>query len=153
MTNISPFPRRSRLANGRTLPLVATAEGKSGDTCDRERTFHFWRGTSNRRYVHIVHDLFDCPELGATNYVLVRVEANGRRTPLRIGRTTSRHGSENLAEIRAHAARLGAREVHLHVLADDVHDQTVVQWDLQTAVFGALVCEGPIQQAKKTVGA
>ena len=151
MMNISPFPRRSHLAVDRMVPPIATAEGKISDV--RERTFHFWRGTSSHRYVHIVHDLFDCPELGATNYVLVRIEANGHRTPLRIGRTTSRHGSENLAEIRAHAARLGAREVHLHVLADDAHDQTVVQWDLQTAAFGALVHEGPVEETKKTVGA
>ena len=138
MSNVTPFPITSlRETNREADREVATVSGTASD-----RTFHFWRGASNRRYVHIVYNLIDCPELKASNYILVRVEGGGRRIPLKIDRTTSEHGFENLAEIRKHAARLRATEVHLHVLGDTPHAQAITQWDLQAANFGDIVSEG-----------
>lgn len=148
MSNVTPFPML--VADDATQTVDVTKRALVDEV--PARTFHFWRGASDRRYVHIVHSLIECPELEASNYILVHVDACGRRTPLKIGRTTSIHGSENLAEIRRHAARLGASEVHHHVVPDSVHAQAVTQWDLQAAHFGAIVSEESDVACHKTVG-
>jgi len=154
MNNVTPF----RKPGGNSWAADARARGQ-GTACaarqefPEQRTFHFWRGASSHRYVHIVHNLLECPETGATNYILVGVDACGKRVPLRIACTTSRHNSENLAEIRHHAARLGASEVHLHLLADTAHEQTIVQWDLQAAGYGALTPEGDSESVDRSTGA
>ncbi len=149
MSNVTPFPRpfAQSATSSADAQITHTADGAP------ERTFHFWRGASKRRYVHIVHNLIECPELEASNYILVRVEAGGHRAPLKIGRTTSVHGFENLAEIRKHAARLGASEVHLHVLAETAHEQAITQWDLQAGNYGDIVSEGLSESLCKTVRA
>ena len=58
------------------------------------------------------------PAASPGNYVLVRRDADGRRTVLSIGRVTHDAPSLNLAEIRQRGAELGANEVHVHLLAD-----------------------------------
>jgi len=155
MTNVTPFmkiaartPQAAAMAEHEPAPARPSDPGHA-----RHRTFHFWRGASSRRYVHIVHNLLDCPEPGAANYILARVDACGERVPLRIARTVSAHGSENLAEIRYHAARLGASEVHLHLLGDTAHERAIIEWDLQACGFASLTREGDLIPTRKTVGA
>jgi len=150
MTNVTPF--RAKIVQPQMPVETDQAVPAASHNVNTSRTFHFWTGASHRRYVHIVHNLLECPELPATNYLLVHVSANGTRTPLRIARAESTHGSENLAEIRSHAARLGATEVHLHVLADTSHARAIVQWDLQAACFGDLDAEGVADDYRKSVG-
>lgn len=98
------------------------------DLADR---FHFWSGASGRRYVHSVYELVDCPEVPAANFLLVRREADGRRSVLAIGHATNSVGSLNLAEIRHRGARLGANEVHLHLLAPSAQERRIVELDLR----------------------
>lgn len=108
-------------------PQLATFESATG-TRDR---FHFWCGASGQRYVHTVYDLLDCPEVPAANFLLVRREASGRRTVLAIGHLKRQSASLNLAEIRHRGARLGANEVHVHLLAPSAQDRRVVELDLR----------------------
>lgn len=93
--------------------------------------FHFWSGASGQRYVHTVYDLIDCPEIPAANFLLVHREKSGRRTVLAISHATHAAGSLNLAEIRQRAARLGANEVHVHLLAPSAQQRRMIELDLR----------------------
>ena len=97
--------------------------------------FHFWTGASGKRYVHTVYSLFDCPTLEDANYILVRRSDRSTRLVLAIGRLSNNSPSENLAEIRQHAAALGADEVHVHLLAASNQEAEAVEADLITAQF------------------
>jgi hypothetical protein len=97
--------------------------------------FHFWTGASGKRYVHTVYSLFDCPALEDANYILVRRADKATRTVLAIGRLGNHCESLNLAEIRQHAAALGADEVHVHLLASSPQEAQAVETDLITAQF------------------
>jgi hypothetical protein len=103
--------------------------------------FQFWRGASGKRYVHTVQSLLTCPELPRAVYVLVRREFDGSRTPLRIGRTSSDCSTLNLAEVRHRAAKLGASEVHVHLIADSESERMLIEMDLQAGYFQAMQCE------------
>jgi hypothetical protein len=97
--------------------------------------FHFWTGASGKRYVHTVYSLFDCPTLEDANYILVRRTDRSTRAVLAIGRLANNCPSQNLAEIRQHAAALGADEVHVHLLASSHIEAEAVEADLITAQF------------------
>lgn len=99
--------------------------------------FHFWSGASGRRYVHSVYDLIECPELPAANFLLVHRDGAGRRTVLAVGHTTHTAASLNLAEIRHRAARLGANEVHVHLLAPSLQQRRLVELDLRAGGIDA----------------
>ena len=101
------------------------------DAADRNDRFHFWSGASGRRYVHSVYDLVDCPEVPAANFLLVHRDGAGRRSVLAIGHLTNEVGSLNLAEIRHRGARLGANEVHVHLLAPSAQQRRMVELDLR----------------------
>jgi hypothetical protein len=107
------------------LSVAANAQGLK----DR---FQFWTGASGRRYVHTVYNLIDCPEIPQANFLLVRRDASGHRTVLAIGQLKSAAGSLNLAEIRQRGARLGANEVHVHLLAPSVQQRCMIELDLRS---------------------
>lgn len=111
--------------------------------------FLFWSGASGKRYVHTIHSLFDCPELPAANFVLVRRDANGRRSILAIGRVTSACPSLNLAEIRQRGAQLGATEVHVHLLAQDHLESKAIEFDLRTGQYNGLIGSGVAEPASE----
>lgn len=104
-------------------------------------SFQFWRGTSGRRYVHTIFDLISCPRLPACTYLLVRRDASGNRTALRIGTVSAEAWSLNLAEIRHRAAQLGANEVHAHLIAGDGQARGRIAADLQAEQFAELAAE------------
>ncbi len=103
--------------------------------------FQFWAGASGERYVHSVFSLIGCPELPKAVYVLMRSDAGGRRTVLRVGRTEHDAPSLNLAEIRHKGATLGADEVHVHFLARTQGQRRDVEADLRAAHFHELSAE------------
>lgn len=102
------------------------------------QSFHFWLGASGERYVHTVYSLVECPVLPKANYVMVRRQDDGSRVALRIATATSDAPSLNLAEIRQRAARLGANEIHVHLLAEDEGARDFVARDLQAGQFAEL---------------
>lgn len=105
---------------------------------NQKQRFKFWSGASKERYVHTIYPLFDCPDLPAANYMLVRRNENGERSVLEIGHTHEQSSSENLAKVRHHAALLGANEVHVHYLPETKCDRALVELDLQAGQFGSL---------------
>ena len=98
--------------------------------------FEFWRGASGRRYIHTIHPLRFCPPVADATYMLVSREGDRRRV-LAVGRTHSDAASLNLAEIRQAAARLGANEVHVHLIAASERDRAVVEFDLKAKLLDA----------------
>lgn len=99
--------------------------------------FHFWSGASERRYVHTVYGLLDCPELSSGTYVLARRDEAGRREALAVGRLAHTAPSLNLAEIRHRGATLGANEVHVHLLATGDREMKLVEFDLRAGQIAA----------------
>ena len=108
---LAEFRARRQMGEG---PQQVSAEAFIPEAPPR---FHFWTGASGKRYVHTVYSLFDCPTLEDANYILVRRSDRATRSVLAIGRLSNHNPSQNLAEIRQHAAELGADEVHVHLLA------------------------------------
>jgi len=96
-------------------------------------TFEFWTGASGRCYVHSVFALHGCPELPEATFILVKHATDGARTACYVGQTTHSAGSLNLADVRQRAAQCGANEVHVHFLAGDHRDRSVVAFDLECA--------------------
>jgi hypothetical protein len=121
---------RARRANGESQQANI-----AGTYPEQPPRFHFWTGASGKRYVHTVYSLFDCPTLEDANYILVRRSDRSTRAVLAIGRLSNNSPSENLAEIRQHAAALGADEVHVHLLASSNQEAEAVEADLITAQF------------------
>jgi hypothetical protein len=103
--------------------------------------FQFWCGASGQQYVHSIFGLIECPELPRANYILVRREASGRCTILRVGRIDHEAASLNLAEIRHRGAKLGANEVHVHFLAGNDRQRRSVECDLRAGLFSELGAE------------
>jgi hypothetical protein len=105
---------------------------------------HVWRGASGRRYAHHVYGLVECPPLPAANYILVRRDAGGRRTALRIGIGRSKAPTLNLAEVRRYGAQAGANEVHVCLDAASDAERRLIACDLRAGLLGTLAAEaGP----------
>lgn len=117
------------------LIASSVADRTAAATTADARDFCFWSGASGDRYVHHIYSLIECPELPASNYVLVGRDDSGRRKVLHVGRTTSVATSLNLAEIRMRGAKLGACEVHVHLLAENDDRRRLVDLDLRTGLF------------------
>ena len=92
----------------------------------------YWKGTSDRRYLHTVFDLKHCPPLPRINYILVHRDEEGRRTPLHVGYTVRESSSLNLAHLRQKGASLGANEVHIHLLTESDVERKLIEFDLRT---------------------
>lgn len=121
-----------QLAEVRARRLAAQPEPMAvNDDAGRSDRFHFWSGASGQRYVHTVYDLLDCPEVPAANFLLVHRDASGNRSVLAIGHLKHRAASLNLAELRHRGARLGANEVHVHLLAPSAHQRCMIELDLR----------------------
>jgi hypothetical protein len=97
------------------------------------QAFHYWRGASGRRYLHSVYTLVGCPALPQANYILVRRHEDGTREALAFGDTKDDAISLNLAYLRHEGAKIGANEVHIHLLADTAHERALVEADLAAA--------------------
>jgi hypothetical protein len=115
-------------------PAARIGCGSQPAQSDASHRFEFWNGASGQRYVHTIYSLIECPELPRANYVLVRRDAAGERHVLRIGRLDNKAGSLNLAEIRHSGAKLGANEVHVHLLARTAQQRHQVELDLCAAL-------------------
>lgn len=92
--------------------------------------FQFWNGASGMRYVHTVYALLECPDLPDANVVFVTRRPDGVRAAMHVACVETGVPSLNLAEIRRTAARLGANEVHVHLLAGNSQHRRLIELDL-----------------------
>lgn len=97
------------------------------------QAFHYWRGASGCRYLHSVFSLIGCPAMPRANYILVKRHEDGTRTPLAFGQTRDDAATLNLAHLRHEGAKLGANEVHIHLLAETAGERDAVEADLVAA--------------------
>lgn len=102
--------------------------------------FTFWHGATGSRYVHTIYPLLECPELPNANIMLVRRHPAGRAEVLHIGSVEHGALSLNLAEVRHTASKLGATEIHVHLLAGSAEERAAIARDLSGA--GELVAGG-----------
>jgi hypothetical protein len=102
------------------------------------QAFHYWRGASGRRYLHSVYTLIGCPALPRANYILVRHYEDGSRVALSFGQTKDDAVTLNLAHLRHEGAKIGANEVHIHLLAESADERLLVEADLAAAHTGRL---------------
>jgi hypothetical protein len=103
-----------------------------------DQAFHYWRGASGRRYLHTVYTLIGCPALPQANYILVRRHDDGSRRALLFGQTKDDAITLNLAHLRHEGAKLGANEVHIHLLTESGEDRDHVEADLNAAHFSRI---------------
>jgi hypothetical protein len=128
--------QQKRLESGyRDEASTASAPDTAAPDHDGHR-FFFWRGATGERYVHTVFSLLDCPELPRSIYILVKRDANERRTVLHVGRADHEANSLNLAEMRFRGASVGANEVHVHFLVEGDRERRLVEFDLQSGLMG-----------------
>jgi hypothetical protein len=104
---------------------------------DVARDFCFWQGASGQRYVHHVYSLVGCPQLPRANYLLVGRDDEGRTRVMRVARAKHEAPSLNLADIRHRGAKLGATEVHVHMVATSDAERRLVELDLRAGLLGA----------------
>ncbi len=128
------------ITTSQNIPVgdVTAGTGNAPATLDLHEIghgFHYWDGLTGVRYLHSVYSLQDCPELPKANYIMVRKLDNGEAIPLFIGQTIADATSLNLAHIRQKAARLGANEIHIHVMTDTPTERAVVERDLLKGQF------------------
>jgi hypothetical protein len=98
--------------------------------------YHYWRGASGARYLHSVYSLRDCPALPKATYIIVHRDSDGTRRPLQIGQTVEEADTLNLARLRHLGAKLGANEVHIHLLAETSEERNAVEADLSARQLG-----------------
>jgi hypothetical protein len=119
------------------------------DVCGIGHDFHYWEGASGARYLHSVYALRECPELPKANYIIVRRLADGACVPVSIGQTQDDASSLNLAHLRHQAARLGANEIHIHVMTSTAGERAAVESDLARGQFERM-CEQLWERAANT---
>jgi hypothetical protein len=88
--------------------------------------------------LHTVYTLIGCPALPQANFILVRRHDDGSRTPLLFGQTKDDAVTLNLAHLRHQGAKLGANEVHIHLLAESAGERDQVETDLSAAHYSRI---------------
>lgn len=100
------------------MPARVTLDGAIG------RDFRYWVGASGIRYLHTVFPISECPTFDEAVYIAVR--RDGRPRAVTVGLFGPFGGG---CEITA-AARLGADEMHVHLLAEGAAARRTVVRDL-----------------------
>ncbi len=95
--------------------------------------FWFWRGASGRRYIHSVYDLSRLPPLPGAVYVAARRLSPRRREAVACG-VLPRTAGRELRRLLEELARLGAEEVHVHLLAASPREARRTRDDLRAAL-------------------
>ena len=94
--------------------------------------FRYWRGQSGRRYLHTVYTLADWPGYAQANVIFVARQGDSRNV-VWIGRADDRSEDGDMQALIARMTRLGATEVHVHLLAGSDRARAAVEADLRAA--------------------
>jgi hypothetical protein len=100
--------------------------------------FHWWQGASQNWYIHSVYQLSEWPAFDWQNYILARLEADGRVTPLYIGQTGDGRDRTTRHEKYLPAILLGATHVHIHLLAHSREARFGIETDLRRGHYTPL---------------
>ena len=91
--------------------------------------FWYWRGASGRNYIHSIYAADACPPLPGAVYVAVRRYGHERRAI-----ATGRFPNFWDGSVNGLTEGIAADEVHVHLLAHDDHEASVVSMDLGQAL-------------------
>ena len=101
---------------------------------------HWWQGASGRWYIHTIYPIHSIPEfIRACNYIFARpgnlthFDGTGERVPLYIGESGEFDERLDRHEKLGQALRLGATEIHIHLLAQSRQERVNVETDLRHA--------------------
>jgi hypothetical protein len=100
---------------------------------DMAERFWYWQGQSGRKYIHSVYELDNCPPLPNAVYVAVK-RSGSLRIAVAVGRFQpfwdQPLGEDDITKLE----RLGADEVHVHLLARSPDLAESVRLDLASAM-------------------
>jgi hypothetical protein len=101
---------------------------------------HWWQGASGRWYVHTIYPIDAIPDfIRACNYIFARpghlthFDGTGNRVPLYIGESGEFDQRLDRHEKLGSALRLGATEIHIHLLAQSRQERINIETDLRHA--------------------
>jgi hypothetical protein len=104
------------------------------DPTDPDSQFWYWRGASGRKYIHSVYAPDDCPPLPGAVYIAVAREGGNRRV-LAVGSFASVLDKPQMVADRMDMLKLGANEIHVHLLAKSHDDAAAVERDLSAGLL------------------
>ncbi len=110
--------------------------GFADASADPDVQFWYWRGASGRKYIHSVYAPDDCPPLPGAVYVAVAREGTNRHV-LAVGRFSNVLDKPHVVANRLQLLRLGATEIHVHLLAKSLEQAEFVEKDLSLALVMA----------------
>lgn len=96
-----------------------------------EHSFRYWLGKSGKRYLHTIRHFDEWPDCAAGNVIFVRRLDHGRKA-LWIG-LIQRLAYDATQELVLRMMRLGANEIHVHLLACSLCDCEEISRDLRAA--------------------
>ena len=99
---------------------------------EAESRFWYWHGASGRRYIHSIYSPDSLPPLPGAIYVAVR-RTGAMRTAIAVGRFSVFWDQGMSTENLAHWRRIGADEVHVHLLGRDENATRAIAADLDAA--------------------
>jgi hypothetical protein len=91
----------------------------------------WWQGASGAWYIHTVYRMRAVPDFRACNYLFAGPGFDGRRQPYYIGETGDLDQGIDRHEKFLPAMRLGATEVHVHLLAVSKQQRLDIETDLR----------------------
>lgn len=97
-----------------------------------------WQGISGYWYIHTIYPIYDIPPFSNVNYIFVKRLFDGRRIPLYIGQTKDYYNRAHTHEKLTPSIRMGANEVHIHLLAKGTHDRFRIETDLRRGHYAPL---------------
>ena len=106
---------------------------------DPANRFWYWRGASGKRYIHSIYDPGRVPPLPGAVYVAARRVPGNRCEALACG-LLPRSAGVRMEQLLDHLRKMGAEEIHVHLLASSPADGLSVRDDLRArlGVGGAL---------------
>ncbi len=110
------------------------AINRDGDFADR---FWYWHGASGKRYIHSIYPAEACPPLPGAVYVAVRRQGEVREA-VAVGRFSRIWDVASGITGGIDIARLGADELHVHLLAREDAAAEAAADDLASWLIGSV---------------
>ena len=96
-----------------------------------QRQNWWWQGASGAWYIHTVYSIGALPDFKACNYIFAGPRFDGKRQPYYIGESGDFAERIDRHEKFLPALRLGATEVHVHLLAASRQQRLNIETDLR----------------------
>lgn len=127
------LPLKAKQGSSSNHPVSLDLKSETG-----AKRYHYWMGASGRRYICTIFSPRNCPTVSSAVYIAVHRNEDGTITPLSAGFYHSPFvGGVKNAHHFAEAVKLGANEIHMHLLADDPFEAEEISNDIYAQIFPA----------------